>query len=157
MTKRSEPVPTLLNLRTFCRSVWNRSRQSSLPHSRDFCTLKLTAHEICTQSQIFRLQSSVLCNSLQRHRPDFNRVVPSPCVVFVTGTLQLGVRTTFFCFRHPSDPKQSAIDDFGFAARPLAHRNVMDFGGLRASWVRSAITRSANAVTSTSASRFVLP
>src|SRR2546426_9536664 len=83
--------------------------------------------------------------------------MPGPRVIVEAGTLQLNVRAALGCLRLPANTKKGSVYAVCFTARPLAHKNRIDFGGFLASWVRSAMTRKARAVTSTSASCFVLP
>jgi hypothetical protein len=57
----------------------------------------------------------------------------------------------------PSNFQERLVDTACFAARPVAHENRIDLGGLLTCSVLSAMTRNASAVTATSASCRVAP
>lgn len=107
--------------------------------------------------QVFWLQPRVFRNPLKRDWTQFRRVVPRPRKIRETFFLKLNMGTGLERLRLPADPQKGFIHPACFTARPVAHEKRIDFGGFLTCSVRSAMTRKANAVTSTSASSFVFP
>ncbi len=108
-------------------------------------------------SQILRLQSCIFRNLFQRDRAKLHAIMPRPGEARESFSLQLNMGTLLFSSRPPSNAQQCPVDAARLTARPRAHKNRMDFGDFRICSVRSAITRSASAVTLTSASCSVAP
>ena len=91
------------------------------------------------------------------HWAKFIAIVKGPRKIGPSITFKLYVRTAFCSLDFPSDSQKSTKDAPCFRAGPRAHKKRMDFGGFFACSVRSAMTRSASAVTFTSASCWVSP
>lgn len=89
--------------------------------------------------------------------PEFNAIMPRPREIRESLSLKLDMGTPFLRFRLPADTEQCSINANGFTAWPRAHENRIDLGGFLACSVRSAMTRSARAVTATSASFLDFP